>query len=66
MAEGQWRRGEVTGASLRGPWQQQQPFRGMAPGTVRNKGWFWLGAGPDFAGDADGVAYRCDVAGGVG
>ncbi|MEO1635452.1 MAG: toprim domain-containing protein, partial [Cyanobacteria bacterium J06631_9] len=21
------------------------PFRGMAPGTVRDQGWFWLGAG---------------------
>ncbi|MEL7315473.1 MAG: strawberry notch C-terminal domain-containing protein, partial [Cyanobacteria bacterium J06559_3] len=45
MADGQWRRGDVTGASLRGTWSQQYPFRGMASGTVRDKGWFWLGTG---------------------
>ncbi|MEO1390284.1 MAG: strawberry notch C-terminal domain-containing protein [Cyanobacteria bacterium J06634_6] len=45
MAGGQWRRGEVTGASLRGTWSEAHPFRGMVPGTVRSKGWFWLGTG---------------------
>ncbi|MBE9061867.1 DUF3991 and TOPRIM domain-containing protein [cf. Phormidesmis sp. LEGE 11477] len=45
MAEGQWRRGDVAGASLRGTWGEQNAFRGMASGTVRDKGWFWLGTG---------------------
>jgi hypothetical protein len=40
-----WIRGEITGASLRGTWGEQNPFRGMAPGTARDQGWFWLGAG---------------------
>jgi hypothetical protein len=45
MTEGQWQRGEVTGASLRGTWGEQNAFRGMAAGTVRDQGWFWLGTG---------------------
>ncbi|WP_141242182.1 strawberry notch C-terminal domain-containing protein [Leptolyngbya sp. BC1307] len=45
MADGQWRRGESTGASLRGTWGEQNAFRGMAQGTMRDKGWFWLGTG---------------------
>jgi hypothetical protein len=45
MTDGQWQRGEVTGASLRGTWGEQNAFRGMAPGTVRDQGWFWLGTG---------------------
>ncbi|MEO0767852.1 MAG: strawberry notch C-terminal domain-containing protein, partial [Cyanobacteria bacterium J06649_4] len=45
MLEGQWQRGDITGASLRGTWGEQNAFRGMAPGTVRDKGWFWLGTG---------------------
>ncbi|MEN8447771.1 MAG: DUF3991 and TOPRIM domain-containing protein, partial [Cyanobacteria bacterium J06555_13] len=45
IVSGQWQRGDVTGASLRSTWQQEHPFRGMAPGTVRSKGWFWLGTG---------------------
>ena len=45
MTEGQWKRGDVAGASLRGTWGEQNAFRGMAVGTVRDKGWFWLGTG---------------------
>ncbi|MEL7358223.1 MAG: strawberry notch C-terminal domain-containing protein [Cyanobacteria bacterium J06560_6] len=45
MVDGQWRRGEIAGASLRGTWGEENAFRGMAPGTVRDKGWFWLGTG---------------------
>ncbi|MEL7332881.1 MAG: strawberry notch C-terminal domain-containing protein, partial [Cyanobacteria bacterium J06560_2] len=45
LADGQWHRGDVTGASLRGTWGEKNSFRGMAPGTVRDKGWFWLGTG---------------------
>ncbi len=45
MVDSQWRRGDITGASMRGTWSEQHPFRGMAPGTVRDKGWFWLGTG---------------------
>ncbi|MEL7359727.1 MAG: strawberry notch C-terminal domain-containing protein [Cyanobacteria bacterium J06560_6] len=45
MNNGQWQRGGITGASLRGTWSSKHPFQGMAPGTVRDKGWFWLGAG---------------------
>ena len=45
MTDGQWQRGMLTGASLRGTWCNKHPFRGMAPGTVRDQGWFWLGTG---------------------
>ena len=45
MLEGQWRRGDITGASLRGTWGERNTFRRMAPGTVRDRGWFWLGTG---------------------
>ncbi|MEM8502417.1 MAG: strawberry notch C-terminal domain-containing protein [Cyanobacteria bacterium P01_D01_bin.1] len=45
LADGQWHRGNATGASLRGTWGGQNGFRGMAPGTARDKGWFWLGTG---------------------
>ncbi|MEO1396074.1 MAG: strawberry notch C-terminal domain-containing protein [Cyanobacteria bacterium J06634_5] len=45
MTDGPWRRGAVTGASMRGTWSEQQSFRGMAPGTVKDRGWFWLGTG---------------------
>jgi hypothetical protein len=45
MTDGQWRRGNITGASLRGTWGEQNAFRGMALGTVRDKGWFWIGTG---------------------
>ena len=42
---GAWRRGKVTGASLRGTWGEHNAFHGMAPGTVRNQGWFWISKG---------------------
>jgi Toprim-like/Protein of unknown function (DUF3991)/MutS domain I len=39
--EGQlWSRGHPTGANLRGT--GEQPFHGLAPGTAREQGWFWL------------------------
>ncbi len=40
-----WIRGEVTGASLRGTWGEHNAYHGMAPGSMRDQGWFWLGAG---------------------
>ncbi|MEO0825343.1 MAG: strawberry notch C-terminal domain-containing protein [Cyanobacteria bacterium J06642_9] len=40
-----WKRHEPTGASLRGTWGAGNSFRGMAPGTSRDKGWFWIALG---------------------
>jgi predicted RNA methylase len=40
-----WIRGEVTGASLRGTWGEHNTYHAMAPGSMRDRGWFWLGAG---------------------
>lgn len=37
-----WHREEVTGASIRGT---SGKFRGMSPGSDKNKGWFWFSAG---------------------
>nr|MCU0571101.1 strawberry notch C-terminal domain-containing protein [Oculatellaceae cyanobacterium Prado106] len=39
-----WQRGEPTGASLRGTWGER-PFHGLAQGTSREDGWFWVGLG---------------------
>jgi hypothetical protein len=40
-----WNRGEVIGASLRGTWGENNHFHGLAPGSARNQGWFWIGTG---------------------
>jgi hypothetical protein len=40
-----WSRGEVIGASLRGTWGEQNHFHGLAPGSARDQGWFWIGTG---------------------
>ena len=40
-----WMRGEVTGASLRGTWGEKNAYRGLAPGSDKENGWFWIGAG---------------------
>jgi len=40
-----WVRGEVTGASLRGTWGEDNHFHGLAPGSARDQGWFWIGTG---------------------
>jgi 5S rRNA maturation endonuclease (ribonuclease M5) len=37
--------GEVTGASLRGT--QGEPFHGLAPGSARDAGYFWLRSGTE-------------------
>lgn len=40
-----WQRGEAIGATLRGTWGEGNGFHGMAPGSSREQGWFWLGIG---------------------
>jgi hypothetical protein len=40
-----WVRGEVTGASLRGTWGEDNHYHGLAPGSARDQGWFWIGTG---------------------
>ena len=40
-----WSRGEVIGASLRGTWGEANHFHGLAPGSARDQGWFWIGTG---------------------
>ncbi|WP_052050817.1 strawberry notch C-terminal domain-containing protein [Leptolyngbya sp. KIOST-1] len=40
-----WSRGEVIGASLRGTWGEENHFHGLAPGSARDQGWFWIGTG---------------------
>ncbi|NMF84171.1 strawberry notch C-terminal domain-containing protein [Nodosilinea sp. P-1105] len=40
-----WQRWEVVGASLRGTWGESNHFHGLAPGSARDQGWFWLGTG---------------------
>ncbi|MBD2114974.1 MULTISPECIES: strawberry notch C-terminal domain-containing protein [Cyanophyceae] len=40
-----WGRGEVIGASLRGTWGEENHFHGLAPGSARDQGWFWIGTG---------------------
>jgi hypothetical protein len=40
-----WQRGEATGATLRGTWGEGNSFHGLAPGSDRESGWFWIGAG---------------------
>ncbi|MFQ4134737.1 toprim domain-containing protein [Nodosilinea sp. PGN35] len=40
-----WSRGEVIGASLRGTWGEANHFHGLAPGSARDRGWFWIGTG---------------------
>lgn len=40
-----WKRHEPTGASLRGTWGVGNSFHGMAPGTSRDNGWFWIALG---------------------
>jgi hypothetical protein len=41
----QWQRGEPMGATLRGTWGEGNAFHGLAPGSAREQGWFWLGLG---------------------
>ncbi len=41
----QWVRGDVTGASLRGT--QGEPFHGLASGSARDAGYFWLRSGTE-------------------
>ncbi|MGB7441618.1 MAG: DUF3991 and TOPRIM domain-containing protein, partial [Coleofasciculaceae cyanobacterium] len=41
----EWERKEPTGASLRGTWGENNSFFGLAPGSSREQGWFWIGAG---------------------
>lgn len=45
LKENTWTRGEVTGASLRGTWGEDNHYHGLAPGSIRSQGWFWLGTG---------------------
>jgi Toprim-like/Protein of unknown function (DUF3991) len=40
-----WQRGDTTGASLRGTWGENNQFHGLAQGTIREDGWFWVGVG---------------------
>lgn len=40
-----WSWGEVIGASLRGTWGEDNHFHGLAPGSARDQGWFWIGTG---------------------
>jgi hypothetical protein len=40
-----WQRGAPTGASLRGTWGEDNSFDGLASGSAREPGWFWLGVG---------------------
>ncbi|NET33265.1 MAG: DEAD/DEAH box helicase family protein [Cyanothece sp. SIO1E1] len=40
-----WNRQEPNGASLRGTWGEGNTFHGLAPGSSREEGWFWIGAG---------------------
>jgi predicted RNA methylase len=40
-----WQRGETVGASLRGTWGEKNHFHGLAPGSARDQGWFWIGTG---------------------
>ncbi|BAU15915.1 helicase domain protein (plasmid) [Leptolyngbya sp. NIES-3755] len=37
-----WSRHEATGASLRGTRDSEHAFHGLAPGSCRENGWFWL------------------------
>ncbi|MCU0548439.1 MAG: strawberry notch C-terminal domain-containing protein [Leptolyngbya sp. Prado105] len=37
-----WTRHEATGASLRGTRDTEHAFHGLAPGSSRENGWFWL------------------------
>ncbi|MGV0029066.1 DUF3991 and toprim domain-containing protein [Phormidesmis priestleyi] len=40
-----WCRHNPTGASLRGTRDPEHPFHGLAPGSSREEGWFWLRSG---------------------
>ncbi|MGK7891785.1 MAG: strawberry notch C-terminal domain-containing protein [Leptolyngbyaceae cyanobacterium] len=40
-----WVRNEPTGANLRGTWGEDNHFHGLAPGSSREQGWFWVGTG---------------------
>jgi hypothetical protein len=40
-----WQRIEANGASLRGTWGENNSFHGLAPGSSREDGWFWIGLG---------------------
>jgi hypothetical protein len=40
-----WERVEPTGASLRGTWGESNSFHGLASGSPREQGWFWIAAG---------------------
>jgi Toprim-like/Protein of unknown function (DUF3991) len=42
---GSWQRIEANGASLRGTWGENNSFHGLAPGSSREDGWFWVGLG---------------------
>jgi hypothetical protein len=43
--DGGWQRVEANGASLRGTWGENNSFHGLAPGSSRESGWFWVGLG---------------------
>jgi Toprim-like/Protein of unknown function (DUF3991) len=45
QSEQLWIRGDATGACLRGT--QGEPFHGLAPGSAREAGYFWLRRGTD-------------------
>ena len=45
LRENGWLRGEVTGASLRGTWGENNAYHGLASGSHKDNGWFWIGAG---------------------
>ena len=45
LTDNTWVRGEVTGASLRGTWGEDNHYHGLAPGSARDQGWFWIGTG---------------------
>ncbi|NER26526.1 MAG: DUF3991 domain-containing protein, partial [Symploca sp. SIO1C4] len=41
----EWERKEPIGASLRGTRGENNSFHGLVPGSWREQGWFWIGAG---------------------
>ncbi len=48
LREEGWLRGEVTGASLRGTWGENNVYHGLASGSHKDNGWFWIGAGKGY------------------
>ncbi|NEP17563.1 MAG: DUF3991 domain-containing protein [Leptolyngbya sp. SIO4C1] len=45
LQENTWKRGQATGASLRGTWGERNSYHRLVPGSVRERGWFWIGTG---------------------